>query len=134
MSFGAVLEATNFAAEKHRNQRRKNVEQTPYINHPIEVATILTRAGINDEDALIAALLHDTIEDTETSVEEVTERFGSNIIRIVMECTDDKKLDKVTRKKYQISHAAEISVQGKLVKLADKLSNLGGMFRNPPKR
>ena len=134
MSFGAVLEATNFAAEKHRNQRRKNVEQTPYINHPIEVATILTRAGINDEDALIAALLHDTIEDTETSVEEVTERFGSNVIRIVMECTDDKKLDKVTRKKYQISHAAEISVQGKLVKLADKLSNLGGMFRNPPKR
>jgi len=134
MSFGAVLEATNFAAEKHRNQRRKNVEQTPYINHPIEVATILTRAGINDEDVLIAALLHDTIEDTETSVEEVTERFGSNVIRIVMECTDDKKLDKVTRKKYQISHAAEISVQGKLVKLADKLSNLGGMFRNPPKR
>lgn len=134
MSFNKILEATNFAAEKHRNQRRKNVEKTPYIGHPIEVATLLTRGGVNDESVLIAALLHDTIEDTETTIEEITEKFGEDVAHIVMECTDDKSMDKVSRKKFQIVHAANISVQGKLVKLADKLSNLGDLFRNPPIR
>src|SRR3954470_19211884 len=119
-----VLRAAAFAAEKHRNQRRKDEEASPYINHPIQLAYILVQADIEDPVVLAAALLHDTIEDTKTTHDELEIVFGHEVANIVMECTDDKSLDKLDRKQAQIDHAAHISVRAKLVKLADKIANV----------
>lgn len=120
-----LVKATNFAAIKHRNQRRKDPQETPYINHPIGVAEILcNEAGITDIDVLIAAILHDTVEDTDTSFEEIGEAFGPVIRGIVEECSDDKTLEKAERKQLQIDHASMCSPKAKLVKLADKIYNL----------
>ena len=91
-----------FASYKHRDQRRKGKGKIPYINHPIEVANILVKAGVKDYDVLAAALLHDTVEDTDTTEEELEKKFGSKIKNIVVECSDNKALDKAQRKKYQI--------------------------------
>jgi (p)ppGpp synthase/HD superfamily hydrolase len=129
-----VMNASLFAAEKHRNQRRKDADKTPYINHPIEVAAELARAGIEDPDVIAAALLHDTVEDTDTSEVELVATFGKDITLLVMECTDDKEMSKVARKKHQIEHSAHISDKGKLVKLADKHSNMKTLFDNPPSK
>ncbi|KAI8123077.1 Guanosine-3',5'-bis(diphosphate) 3'-pyrophosphohydrolase MESH1 [Lucilia cuprina] len=119
------MECLQFAAFKHRDQRRKNANQTPYINHPINVATILSVEGkIDDESILMAALLHDTVEDTDTTFGEIEELFGTEICNIVREVTDDKTLEKQVRKQLQIEHAANASTKAKLVKLADKLDNL----------
>ena len=120
-----LLKAVNFAAIKHKNQRRKNPEKTPYINHPIGVANILSNeVGITDIDVLISAILHDTVEDTETSFEELEENFGPIVRGIVDECSDDKSLGKAERKQSQIEHAPMCSPKAKLVKLADKIYNL----------
>ncbi|XP_053320705.1 guanosine-3',5'-bis(diphosphate) 3'-pyrophosphohydrolase MESH1 isoform X1 [Spea bombifrons] len=128
-----ILEATDFAAEKHRQQRRKDVDKTPYINHPIGVARILSReAGITDTAVLQAALLHDTVEDTDTTFLEIEERFGLEVRRIVEEVTDDKTLPKMERKRQQIEHAPHCSYKAKLVKLADKLYNLRDLNRSTP--
>jgi guanosine-3',5'-bis(diphosphate) 3'-pyrophosphohydrolase len=128
-----ILSAMKFAAEKHRHQRRKNADATPYINHPIEVAEILARVGgIRDEDVLIAGLLHDTIEDTETTLEELVAGFGERVARIVIECTDDKSLEKSERKRLQIVNAPHKSSEAKCVKLADKSSNLASILVDPP--
>lgn len=127
-----LLNSCSFAAKKHRNQRRKDSERTPYINHPIDVANILARAGITDLDTLIGGILHDTIEDTDTDQEEIRLLFGDNVLKIVLECSDDKSLHKVERKKLQIEHASHISNSAKLVKLADKYSNLLDILSNPP--
>lgn len=127
-----LTKAYNFSAQKHTKQRRKDKDANPYINHPIEVAKILTDSDIVDIDTIIAGILHDTIEDTNTTYEEIIENFGENIAKIVMECSDDKKLDKITRKQLQIVHAGEISSEARMVKLADKLSNCHNMINNPP--
>ena len=127
-----VLKAMKFSAEKHRNQRRKDSEKTPYINHPIDVAAELGQAGVVDPDVIAAALLHDTIEDTDATTEEVSELFGDEILNIVLACSDDKSLAKVERKKEQIRHAEFASNKAKLVKLSDKYSNMKTMFDNPP--
>ncbi|XP_075895678.1 guanosine-3',5'-bis(diphosphate) 3'-pyrophosphohydrolase MESH1 [Nelusetta ayraudi] len=128
-----LLETVNFAAEKHRNQRRKDTEQTPYINHPIGVARILSHEGdIVDVQVLQAALLHDTIEDTDTSPAELEAKFGPVVARIVQEVTDDKSLPKQERKRQQVAHAPHCSHQAKLVKLADKLYNLRDLNRCTP--
>ena len=127
-----VLQAAAFAAEKHRSQRRKDVEASPYINHPIQVAHILVQADIEDPVVLAAALLHDTIEDTNTTHDEIEIVFGHEVANIVMECTDDKTLDKLERKQAQIDHAAHISKRAKLVKLADKISNVSDIDGAPP--
>ncbi|KAF7645211.1 hypothetical protein LDENG_00208420 [Lucifuga dentata] len=128
-----VLETVNFAAEKHRNQRRKDPEQTPYINHPIGVARILSHeGGITDIEVLQAALLHDTVEDTDTSPAELEAMFGPVVARIVQEVTDDKSLPKQERKRLQVEHAPHCSQQAKLVKLADKLYNLRDLNRCMP--
>jgi len=127
-----VLRAAAFAAEKHRNQRRKDQEASPYINHPIQVAHILVQADVEDPEVLAAALLHDSIEDTNTSFEELEIVFGYEIANIVAECTDDKNLSKLERKQAQIDHAAKISRQAKLVKLADKIANVNDMNDAPP--
>ena len=121
----SVLKAADFAANKHKDQRRKNKSATPYINHPIGVANILTSEGkITDPIVIQAALLHDTVEETDTTIEEIGDVFGDKIKQIVAEVTDDKNLPKQTRKQIQIDTAHKKSPEAKLVKLADKLHNL----------
>lgn len=128
-----LLETVNFAAEKHRKQRRKDPEETPYINHPIGVARILSyEGGVTDIEVLQAALLHDTVEDTETTLEELEDKFGAAVARIVQEVTDDKSLPKQERKRLQVEHAPRCSRQAKLVKLADKLYNLRDLNTSTP--
>ncbi|XP_026482065.1 guanosine-3',5'-bis(diphosphate) 3'-pyrophosphohydrolase MESH1-like [Ctenocephalides felis] len=123
----------NFAALKHKDQRRKDAEKTPYINHPIGVASILTNeAFIEDQNVLMAALLHDTVEDTNTTFEEIEKEFGTVVRAIVEEVTDDKNLPKLERKRLQIVHAPTSSHSAKLVKLADKLYNLRDLERAIP--
>ncbi|XP_021564336.1 guanosine-3',5'-bis(diphosphate) 3'-pyrophosphohydrolase MESH1 isoform X1 [Carlito syrichta] len=146
-----LLEAADFAARKHSQQRRKDPEETPYINHPIGgragsgatatapfgeggVARILTHeAGITDIVVLQAALLHDTVEDTDTTLDEVELHFGAPVRRLVEEVTDDKSLPKLERKRLQVVHAPHSSPGAKLVKLADKLYNLRDINRCTPK-
>ena len=128
-----LLKALTFAARKHRDQRRKDAQASPYINHPIALADVLVNeAGVTDVEVLCAALLHDTIEDTETTAEELEREFGSEIADIVTELTDNKMLKKRTRKRMQIAHAASASRQAKLVKLADKICNLRDVTARPP--
>ncbi|XP_078480748.1 LOW QUALITY PROTEIN: guanosine-3',5'-bis(diphosphate) 3'-pyrophosphohydrolase MESH1-like [Lampetra planeri] len=128
-----LLEAVNFAAEKHRNQRRKDPEGTPYINHPIGSSKNSSHeGGITDIEALQAALLHDTVEDTDTTPAELEAKFGAIVARIVQEVTDDKSLPKQERKRLQVEHASHCSHQAKLVKLADKLYNLRDLNRCTP--
>lgn len=123
----------NFAALKHSTQRRKDSAKTPYINHPIGVANILANEGsVTDLEVLMAALLHDTVEDTETSFDEIEENFGASIRKIVEEVTDDKSLPKAERKRLQIEHAKTASPKAKLVKLADKLYNLRDLQKEIP--
>ena len=132
--FKLLITALDFAANKHRNQRRKNADASPYINHPISLANILcNEADVTDMNVICAALLHDTVEDTETTKEELVLEFGQNICDIVMEVTDDKTIqDKYQRKQLQVEHAAHISTSAKLVKLADKISNLRDVANDPP--
>jgi len=128
-----LLKALAFAAYKHRDQRRKDADASPYINHPIALADVLVNeGGVTDVEVLCAALLHDTVEDTATTHEELVNAFGSRIARIVAEVTDDKRLPKAERKRLQIEHAPSISDEAKLVKLADKLCNLRDVADRPP--
>jgi GTP diphosphokinase / guanosine-3',5'-bis(diphosphate) 3'-diphosphatase len=127
-----VLRAAAFAADKHREGRRKDEEASPYINHPINAAYILVRAGIEDPAVLAGALLHDTVEDTNTTVDELEVVFGYEIANIVAECTDDKSLPKLARKQAQIDHAAKLSHKARLVKLADKIANVNDINGAPP--
>lgn len=126
------MKALKFASVKHQNQRRKQAGDIPYINHPIEVTYVLVEAGVKDYSVLAAAVLHDTIEDTETTREELEKEFGSHITNIVVECSDNKALSKVERKKLQITKASKVSQEAKLVKMADKISNCGGLLVDYP--
>jgi guanosine-3',5'-bis(diphosphate) 3'-pyrophosphohydrolase len=128
----AVLDAAHFAAYKHRNQRRKDADASPYINHPLALARTLAAAGMMETEVLCAALLHDTVEDTETTFTELEERFGDQVASIVREVTDDKSLNKPERKRLQVEKAASKSREAKLVKLADKISNLRDILNDPP--
>lgn len=129
----SLVAAINFAAKKHRLQKRKGADQEPYINHPLEVLNLLTSVGkVEDFDILIAAVLHDTIEDTQTSAEEITELFGADVRQMVLELTDDKSLPKGERKQLQIEHAPHISDGAKQIKLCDKISNIRDVTENPP--
>jgi len=127
-----LLEAASFAAFKHRDQRRKDAGATPYINHPLEVARILTDAGVEDVEVLMAAVLHDTIEDTETTPEELTAAFGDRVCGLVLEVTDDKSLDKLERKRLQVLKAPTKSAGAKQIKIADKIANLRDLKASPP--
>ena len=130
---GAFAKAVAFAADKHRNQRRKDAEASPYINHPIALANVLANeGGVEDVTVLCAAVLHDTIEDTETTSEELQAIFGPKVASVVMEVTDYKSLEKSLRKQRQVEHAPHISKEAKLVKLADKISNLRDIIASPP--
>jgi guanosine-3',5'-bis(diphosphate) 3'-pyrophosphohydrolase len=133
ISMKLVIKALVFAADKHRNQRRKDANASPYINHPIALANVLANeAGIEDGRVLIAAILHDTIEDTETSEQDLIREFGKDVADVVLEVTDDKMLPKAERKRLQIEHASRISRRAKLVKLADKICNLRDIAASSP--
>ena len=132
--YAQLLAALAFAAHKHRDQRRKDVNASPYINHPIALADVLVNeGGVEEVEVLCAALLHDTIEDTDTTEAEVAGAFGRRIADVVAEVTDDKTLAKAERKQLQVEHAAHISREAKLVKLADKICNLRDVADQPPK-
>jgi len=129
----SVIDAMHFAAEKHRHQRRKDRHLSPYINHLIDVLHLLWHTGgVREESVLIAGLLHDTIEDTETSAREIDRTFGADVRAIVEAVTDDKSLPKEQRKQLQVLHASELSPGAKLVKLADKCANLSDLLFHPP--
>ena len=128
-----ILRTVHFAAEKHSQQKRKDKNQSPYINHPIAVAQTLSSIGkINDPEILAAALLHDTLEDTTTTEDELIENFGERVCNLVKEVTDDKSLPKDERKQRQIDHAKEISQGAALIKLGDKISNVTDIIITPP--
>jgi guanosine-3',5'-bis(diphosphate) 3'-pyrophosphohydrolase len=128
-----LIAAASFAAHKHRDQRRKGAEASPYINHPLAVANVLANeGGVGDITTLIAALLHDTIEDTQTTADEIAAHFGPEAAAVVLEVTDDKRLDKAERKRRQIQHAGQISQRAQRVKLADKICNLRDLVSSPP--
>jgi guanosine-3',5'-bis(diphosphate) 3'-pyrophosphohydrolase len=133
LTISTLIDAVAFAAHKHRDQRRKDVAASPYINHPIALAQVLANEGdVTDLVALCAAVLHDTVEDTDTTETELIERFGPEIARTVMEVTDDKSLGKAERKALQIEHAPHMSHAAQQVKLADKISNLRDILASPP--
>jgi len=128
-----LIKAIAFAAGKHRDQRRKDVCGSPYINHPIQLVNVLcNEAGVSDVNVLCAAALHDTIEDTKTTAAELTQHFGQQVCTIVLEMSDDCNLCKTERKKEQIRQAPDLSDEAKLVKLADKICNLRDVANNPP--
>jgi guanosine-3',5'-bis(diphosphate) 3'-pyrophosphohydrolase len=130
---GLILEATRFAAWKHRDQRRIGRGSVPYINHPIALANVLWFEGrVRDPIVIAAAILHDTIEDTETTSEELRGAFGVAVAEIVVELTDVTWLRKQARKKLQVAKAASSSRRAKLVKLADKICNLRDIKSSPP--
>src|SRR5262245_31071862 len=130
---GLVIRAVEFAAQKHRMQRRKDSDASPYINHPIALMHVLCiDGGITEPAILAAAALHDTIEDTETTEKEFRTIFGDEIASLVLEMTDDKSLPKTERKRQQIEHAQHMSREAALVKLADKICNLRDVTANPP--
>jgi guanosine-3',5'-bis(diphosphate) 3'-pyrophosphohydrolase len=131
--FGLVVQALMFSARRHRDQRRKGAEGAPYINHPIEVMEVLWRVGgVRDAELLAAALLHDTVEDTGTTPEEIEEQFGAAVRALVMEATDDKSLPKSERKRLQIVHAPGLTDRAKMLKMADKICNVFDMLHQPP--
>ena len=128
-----LLEALKFAADKHRDQRRKGAHRPPYINHPIEVCEQLARVGkIEDLNILLAAVLHDTVEDTDATPAEIEANFGRRVREIVAEVTDDKSLPKAARKEKQVEHAPHLSIEAKQVKLSDKISNIREIGNDPP--
>jgi GTP diphosphokinase / guanosine-3',5'-bis(diphosphate) 3'-diphosphatase len=128
-----LLKAPNYSAQKHTHQRRKDEDQSPYINHPIQVAEMISRVGrVKDIDVLVAAILHDTIEDTNATYADIEHEFGKKIANIVQEVTDDKNLPKETRKQLQIEHAPHLSAEAKLVKLGDKICNITDICSHPP--
>ncbi|RWS10890.1 guanosine-3' [Dinothrombium tinctorium] len=132
-SVAVIIKAANFSAIKHKDGRRKDKEKTPYINHPIGVANLLVTVGkVTDTEMLVAALLHDTVEDTSTTIDEVKQNFGESVANIVMQVTDDKSLPKDVRKRLQIERATSLEPKARLIRLADKLYNLKDILRQTP--
>jgi len=129
----AVLRALAFAADRHRDQRRKGAGAPPFINHAIEVAELLARVGgVDDPVTLQAAVLHDTLEDTDTSYDEIAAAFGDEVARTVLEVTDEKGLTRAERKRRQIETAPSLSERARLIRLADKIVNVQSVGRTPP--
>jgi len=128
-----LLAAALFSADRHRDQRRKGVRETPYINHPLEVSERIVRVGgVHDIEVLVAAILHDTIEDTETTAEEIERHFGKPVAALVLEVTDDRLLTRLERKRLEVEHAPLLTPRAKLIKLSDKISNVADTAHNPP--
>ena len=128
-----LLAAATFAASYHRTQRRKGAHADPYINHPLQVAELIARVGGHTElQTLMAAILHDTVEDTDAKLEDIEREFGAEIAALVAEVTDDKDLAKDERKRLQIAHAAQLTPRAKVIKLADKICNVTDIAVDPP--
>ena len=128
-----LVKAFKFAAHKHQHQRRKNETAVPYVNHLISVADILCEIGdVRDIDIIVAGILHDTIEDTDTSPKELEAEFGPRVLSIIEEVTDDKDLPKQVRKRLQIERAGQASIEARHVKLADKICNVQDLIESPP--
>jgi guanosine-3',5'-bis(diphosphate) 3'-pyrophosphohydrolase len=128
-----ILSATRFAVEKHRGQVRKDQRGSPYVTHPLTVAQLLWGVGeIRKTATLTAAILHDTLEDTPTTKEELRQGFGDQVLQIVLEVTDDKSLPKLERKRRQVQHAPELSDPARLIKFGDKLANCRDILESPP--
>ncbi|GHJ87150.1 hypothetical protein NliqN6_3552 [Naganishia liquefaciens] len=127
-----LLKTATFAAEKHRNQRRKNTEASPYINHPLAVANILSNYGVDHLPTLMAAILHDTVEDTDTTLQEIATLFGDDVASIVEECTDPPNTPVQIRKQLQVDTAPTKSREAQRVKLGDKLHNLYSIREDAP--
>jgi guanosine-3',5'-bis(diphosphate) 3'-pyrophosphohydrolase len=128
-----VLRALRFAAQRHREQRRKDAAASPYVNHLIAVAeTLWCEGGIRDTATIVSGILHDTLEDTQTLAEEIETHFGKAVRAIVVEVTDDKGMPKPLRKRLQVETAPEVSHPAKRVKLADKICNLEDIMASPP--
>ena len=135
MSSDLVLlaRAADYAARQHVAQRRKGERAEPYINHLTEVASLLAEAtGGDDVVLLMGGLLHDTLEDTDSTYEDLVERFGPEVAALVAEVTDDKSLPKQERKRLQIEKTLGKSTRAKLLKIADKTSNLRSLVTSPP--
>lgn len=131
--FSKFISALSFCADKHRNQRRKDIERTPYLNHPVQVAELLWRVGgVRDMAVLTAALLHDVIEDTGAEPAEIERLFGAETAALVLEVSDDKKLPKARRKELQVLHAPGLSPGAGLIKIADKICNVRDVTWSPP--
>ena len=132
-AFSQLMLATEYAAQQHRDQRRKGGDDRPYINHPIEVAALLADIGnVTDVNILCAAVLHDTVEDTPTTLDELNTLFGPTVTAFVAEVSDDRSLSRAERKRLQVLHASKLSHGAKLIKLADKLCNVRDMIQQPP--
>ena len=130
---GKIVRAASFAAKKHSGQRRKGSRGEPYINHPLEVANLVVNVGgLDDEDVVAAALLHDTVEDCDVTLEEITDLFGQAVAGYVRELTDDMSMPKAERKRLQVEHAPHMSLGAKQIKLADKISNIRDITISPP--
>src|SRR5579883_1750373 len=128
-----VLEAAHFAACKHAQQKRKGATGEPYVNHLLEVAHLVsTTLTEPDPNLVIAALLHDTIEDVGVTKDEITQHFGPDVASLVAEVTDDKSLPKAERKRLQVENAPHKSPRAQVIKLADKISNLRAILQSPP--
>jgi HD domain len=128
----SVMRAADAAARWHVDQRRKGVAQEPYLNHLLEVASLVTDAtNGTDSNATIAALLHDVVEDTKVTAKTISDEFGTHVAEIVLEVSDDKSLPKDERKRLQVENAPKKSREAKLIKLADKTSNLRAVANSP---
>jgi len=125
------FEALKFAAEKHVLQRRKGCDSVPYINHPIKVVHLLNSVNENDPELLSAAILHDVLEDTETTEAELRALFGDRVTELVLEVTDDMSLTYDDRKRYQIKKAPALSRDAKKIKIADKICNIQDIISMP---
>lgn len=134
MLLSQYIDAILFATKKHEGQTRKDKNQSPYITHPIAVALAVIEIGkITNPNIIISAILHDTIEDTNTSPKELSQMFGDEVLSIVLEVTDKKSLPKEERKRLQVKHAPELSYAARVVKWGDKLVNCRDILTNPPK-
>jgi guanosine-3',5'-bis(diphosphate) 3'-pyrophosphohydrolase len=130
---GKLLQAVLFSAHKHQYQRRKDKDALPFINHPIEVAESIANVGdVRELPTLLAAILHDTVEDTSTTFSELEEVFGRDVRVLVEEVTEDKNLPKDDRKRLQIEHAQQLSERAKQIKIADKICNVRDVTHTPP--
>jgi guanosine-3',5'-bis(diphosphate) 3'-pyrophosphohydrolase len=128
-----VSEAAELAARRHNGMARKGRGNEPYINHLAEVANLLSAATDGADAELVAAgWLHDTIEDTETTREELTQKFSARVAALVVECTDDMSLSKAERRRLQVVNASHKSPSAKLIKIADKISNVGARILPDP--
>ena len=127
-----IIKALAYAAEKHKHQRQDDEAAQPYINHPIALVSLLSEVGITDCKVVCAALLHDTLEDTNATYAELRTHFGLKISDIVLELSDDKSLAEAERRRWQVAHATIASKRAKLIKLADKTCNLRDMINAPP--